>query len=103
PSAVEAWLREPAQADVRDHVMQQVLNVRVFSDPAAAVVWSEVLPENERRRAIGMSAAQLANRDPEAGARLVASLRSPSEREEAIRNFGKVFAANDLDGWKTWR
>ncbi len=103
PAAAEAWLREPAQADVRDHVMQQVLNVRVFTDPAAAVAWSEALPASERRRAIGMSAAQLANRDPAAGARLVASLRAPAEREEAIRSYGKTLAANDLETWKTWR
>lgn len=103
PAAVEAWLREPAQADVRDHVMQQVLNVRVLADPASAANWSRALPDSERRRALGMSAAQLANRDPEAGARLVADLQAPAEREEAIRSYGKTLAANDLERWKTWR
>ncbi len=103
PAAVESWLRLPEQADVRDTVMQQVLNVRVLSDPLAAWTWSEALPEEERRRAVGMSAAQFANQDPATGARLIAGLTSPAERAEAVREYGKTLAANDLDGWKTWR
>jgi hypothetical protein len=101
--AVERWLREPAQADVRDIVMQQVLNVRALSDPRQAWTWSESLPESERQRAVGMSAAQLANRDPAEGARLISGLRAPAEREAAIREYGKTLAANDLEGWKSWR
>lgn len=103
PAAVERWLLLPEQADVRGTVMQQVLNVRVLSDPLAAWTWSEALPEQERRRALGMSAAQLANQDPAAGARLIAGLQAPAEREEAVREYGKTLAANDLAGWKTWR
>ncbi len=103
PAAVESWLREPAQADVRDTVMQQVLNVRALSDPRMAWTWSQVLPEAERQRALGMSAAQLANRDPAEGARLIAGLVAPAEREAAIREYGKTLAANDLEGWKSWR
>ena len=103
PAAVERWLQRPEQADVRGVVMQQVLNVRVAADPLAAWSWSEALPESERRRAIGMSAAQFANRDPAAGARLIAGLSLPAEREEAVREYGKTLAANDLAGWKIWR
>jgi len=103
PGDVESWLREPAQADVRDVVMQQVSNVRALSDPRGAWSWSEALPEAERRRALGMSAAQLANRDPAEGARLIATLSAPAEREAAIREYGKTLAANDLEGWKNWR
>ncbi len=103
PAAVERWLHEPAQADVRGTVMQQVLNVRALSDPRQAWTWSESLPDSERQRALGMSAAQLANRDPAEGARLIAGLRATAEREAAIREYGKTLAANDLEGWKTWR
>lgn len=103
PAAVERWLQLPEQADVRGTVMQQVLNIRVLADPLAAWTWSEVLPADERRRAIGMSAAQLANRDAAAGERMIANLQNPSERQEAIREYGKTLAANDLARWKTWR
>ena len=50
-----------------------------------------------------MSAAQLANRDPAAGARLIASLGSAPEREAAIREYARTLAANDLETWKRWR
>ncbi len=103
PASVESWLRDPAQADVREAVMQQVLNVRVLSDPREAWTWSQALPESERRRALGMSAAQLANLDPKEGARLIAGLSAPAEREAAVREYGKTLAANDLEGWKVWR
>ena len=103
PVAVERWLQLPEQADVRGTVMQQVANVRVLANPAEAWTWSEALPSGERVRILGMGAGQLANQDPEAGARLVAGLRDPAERQEAVRQYGKVLAANNLEQWKTWR
>ncbi len=103
PAAVEQWLKQPEQADVRATVMQQVANARVLSNPLDAWTWSEGLPADERIRALGMSAGQLANQNPEAGARLVAGLQNPAERQEAIRQYGKTLAANNLEQWKTWR
>jgi hypothetical protein len=103
PAAVEQWLNQPAQADVRSVVMQQVINVRATADPLDAWRWSESLPGPERRQALGISARTLANTQPGTGAQLIASLQNPGERQEAIREYGRILAANNLEQWKKWR
>ena len=103
PAAVEQWLNQPAQADVRKNVMEQVVNVRALANPADAWQWSATLPTAERHQALGMSAGQLANTQPEAGARLIAGLQDPADREVAVREYGRVLAANNLEQWKKWR
>ena len=103
PAAVEQWLNQPAQADVRKNVMEQVVNVRALANPADAWQWSATLPAAERHQALGMSAGQLANTQPEAGARLIAGLQDPADREVAVREYGRVLAANNLEQWKKWR
>jgi hypothetical protein len=103
PAAVERWLQEPEQADVRDLLMNEVVNARSLADPAQAWEWSRDLPEEERLQALGISAMQLAVRDPENGMKLIAGLQDPGEREAAIKNFANILAARDFEQWQEWR
>ncbi len=103
PAAVERWLQEPEQADVRDLLMNEVVNARSLADPAKAWEWSRDLPEEERLQALGTSAMQLAVRDPASGIQLIAGLENPGEREAAIKNFANILAAQDFDQWQAWR
>jgi len=103
PAAVEAWLKEPEQADVRDTLLWEVANMRVLIDPVFAWEWSQSLPEQSRRHALSMSAAQLANNDPEKGATLISQLTNPVEREAAVQEYARTLAANDINQWEQWR
>ena len=103
PAAVEKWLQEPDQADVRDLLMKELANARSLADPAQSWEWSRGLPEAERLQALGTSAMQLAVRDPANGMRLIAGLENPGEREVAIKNFANILAARDFDQWQEWR
>jgi hypothetical protein len=103
PAAVERWLQEPEQADVKDLLMNEVVNARSLADPAKAWEWSRDLPEEERLQALGTSAMQLAARDPAGGIKLIAGLENPGEREAAIKNFANILAARDFDQWQEWR
>jgi hypothetical protein len=88
---------------VRDALLWEVANVRVLIDPALAWDWSRSLPEQSRRHALGKSAAQLANHDPENGARLIAQLTDPEERKAAVTEYARTLAANDIKQWEQWR
>jgi hypothetical protein len=103
PADVEEWLNLPAQSDVRTVVMQQVINMRAIADSLDTWRWSESLPDPERRQAVSMSARNLANTQPEIGARLIASLQDPGERQVAISEYGKILAANNIEQWEKWR
>ena len=103
PAAVEAWLKQPEQADVRDTLLWEVANIRVLSDPAFAWEWSRSLPEQSRQHALGMSAAQLANTDPERGAQLISQLTDSTERKTALEEYARTLAANDINQWEHWR
>ena len=103
PAAVEAWLKEPEQADVRDTLLWEVANMRVLTDPSFAWEWSQSLPERSRQHALSMSAAQFANNDPEKGAKLISQLTDPKERKTAVEQYARTLAANDLQQWEQWR
>ena len=103
PAAVERWLQEPEQADVRDLLMNEVVNARSLADPAKAWEWSRDLPEGKRLQALSTSAMQFATRDPAKGIEMIAGLEKPAEREAAIKNFANIFAARDFDRWQQWR
>ncbi len=103
PAAVEKWLLEPAQADIRDALMMEVANARALTEPAEAWAWSENLEGGERLQALRTGAMQLAARDPETGIELIAALDEPAERETAVKNFANILAARDFDRWQAWR
>ncbi len=103
PLAVEKWLQEPAQADVRDLMMKEVANARSLTDPAAAMQWSQSLSGQVRLQALGTSAMQLASRHPDIGIQLIAGLHDQADRQAAVRNFANIFAAQDYEKWQSWR
>lgn len=103
PAAVEKWLQEPAQADIRDALMVEVANARALAAPAEAWEWSKDLEGGERLQALRTGAMQLAVRDPESGIKLIAALDEPAERETAVKNFANILAAQDFDRWQQWR
>jgi hypothetical protein len=103
PTAVEAWLKEPEQADVRDALLWEVTNMRVLTDPVLAWEWSRSLPQQSREHALSMSAAQLANYDPEKGAKLISALTDSAERNTAVESYARTMAANDIQQWEQWR
>jgi hypothetical protein len=103
PAAVEKWLQEPAQADIRDALMVEVANARALTEPAEAWEWSKDLQGSERLQALRTGAMQLAERDPESGIELIAALDEPAERETAVKNFANILAARDFDRWQEWR
>lgn len=103
PAAVERWLQEPAQADLRSGLMAEVANARALAEPAEAWKWSATLEGNERLQALRTGAMQLAVRDPDNGIRLIAGLEDPVERETAVKNFANILASRDYDKWQAWR
>lgn len=103
PEAVERWLQEPAQADIRSSLMVEVANARALDEPAEAWAWSKKLEGAERLQALRTGAMQLAVRDPENGVKLIAALEDPAERETAVTNFANILAAKDFDRWQEWR
>ena len=103
PDAVERWLQEPAQADVKGVLMAEVANAKALAEPAKAWEWSEHMEGEERQRALRTGAMQLAVRDPDEGIKLIAKLEEPADRETAVKNFANILAAQDFDKWLAWR
>ena len=103
PAAVEQWLQEPAQADIRDALMVEVANARALTEPVQAWEWSKRLEGKERLQALRTGAMQLAAREPERGIELIGGLEDPVERETAVKNFANILAAQDFEGWQEWR
>ena len=103
PAAVEKWLQEPAQADVRGPLMVEVANARALAEPASAWEWSEKLTGSERLQALRTGAMQLAVRDADQGIKLIDALEDPAERETAVKNFANILASRDFDKWQAWR
>ncbi len=103
PAAVEQWIAQPGQADIRDAVLSQLVAARGLANPEAAWQWSTVLPDNLRREAITFNAGELANHHPEVGKKLLAALEDPLDRTEAIKSFSSIHAANNYADWNTWR
>jgi hypothetical protein len=105
PQAVERWLGEPAQADIREATMNEVINARTMTNPGDAWAWcqSAGLSDERRRETLGYSSQHLANENPREGMSLIAGLEDPEDRREVIGKFGPILAGSDFDQWQQWR
>jgi len=105
PEEVEKWLQEPAQADIRESAMNEVIHARTMENASDAWAWcqSHPLSEERRRYTLGYSSQHLANERPEEGIKLIADLKDAEDRREVIGKFGPILAGGDFDQWQRWR
>jgi hypothetical protein len=103
PAAVERWLKDPAQADVREAVMTELITARAVANAADTWNWARSLSPQERQHALDLVAPRLAINDREAGMKLLSELQDPGERQQAIRGFAFGLAGDDYSGWLQWR
>lgn len=106
PQAVQRWLQEPAQADIRDTMMKNLIDARALANPVETWEWSKSLPDEQRRQALKNSAVQFAMAGPqetEMGIAAIAGLKDPQDRLETIASFGQVLSSYDIDRWEAWR
>ncbi len=103
PEAAERWAAQPAQADLRNSLLTQAAIARSLANPETAWQRTAALPDNIRGEALSFNAGELANHQPEVGKQLLATLKNPQDRAEAIKSFSSVHAANNIDDWQKWR
>ena len=106
PQAVQRWLQEPAQADIKETMMKNLIDARALANPVETWEWSKTLPDEQRRQALKNSAVQFASagpRETEMGITAISKLEDPQDRLETIAVFGEVLSNYDIDRWDAWR